>query len=143
MSRDPEDGKRLDPASLHKYLYADGDPVNGIDPRGLEEAVEFNLTLIAGGSAGAAVLPELTAGLAQFVAVAQQYVGLAYLTFQDIMTVAAQAQFTQALGRYLACEILGELVIRVLSQDSLDENETAIVALIPGHLCFEFAHNGH
>jgi RHS repeat-associated protein len=40
LSRDPEDGKPLDPASLHKYLYADGDPVNGFDPRGREDLVE-------------------------------------------------------------------------------------------------------
>ena len=29
-----------DPASLHKYLYANGDPVNGIDPMGREELVD-------------------------------------------------------------------------------------------------------
>jgi hypothetical protein len=34
MGRDPEDGMTSDPKSLHKYLYADGDPVNGIDPTG-------------------------------------------------------------------------------------------------------------
>jgi RHS repeat-associated protein len=36
MSRDPLDGQLKDPRSLHKYLYADGDPVNGIDPMGRE-----------------------------------------------------------------------------------------------------------
>lgn len=34
MSRDPEDGKKKIPATLHKYLYANGDPINGIDPTG-------------------------------------------------------------------------------------------------------------
>ena len=34
LSRDPEDGKAVDPASLHKYLYAGGNPVNRIDPSG-------------------------------------------------------------------------------------------------------------
>jgi RHS repeat-associated protein len=34
LSRDPEDGKPIDPKTLHKYLYADGDPINGIDPSG-------------------------------------------------------------------------------------------------------------
>jgi hypothetical protein len=34
MSRDPKDGYIDEPASLHKYLYANGDPVNGIDPTG-------------------------------------------------------------------------------------------------------------
>ena len=34
MTRDPEDGNPVDLKTLHKYLYAGGDPVNKIDPRG-------------------------------------------------------------------------------------------------------------
>jgi RHS repeat-associated protein len=45
MSRDPLDGKALDPASLHKYLYSGGDPVNAWDPSG-RDMVEFSLVLI-------------------------------------------------------------------------------------------------
>jgi RHS repeat-associated protein len=37
MSRDPYNGVRNDPASLHKYLYAGGDPVNLLDPTGRAE----------------------------------------------------------------------------------------------------------
>jgi RHS repeat-associated protein len=40
MSRDPEEGNQLDPKTLHKYLYAEGDPTDGIDPRGREVLVE-------------------------------------------------------------------------------------------------------
>jgi hypothetical protein len=36
LSRDPEEGTLTDPKTLHEYLYADGDPVNVIDPRGRE-----------------------------------------------------------------------------------------------------------
>jgi RHS repeat-associated protein len=36
MSRDPENGKIKEPATLHKYLYAGGDPVNAIDRTGRE-----------------------------------------------------------------------------------------------------------
>jgi RHS repeat-associated protein len=36
MSRDPLDGQAKDPASLHKYLYAGGDPINLLDPTGRE-----------------------------------------------------------------------------------------------------------
>ena len=43
MSRDPEAGKIKIPASLHKYLYAGGDPVNRIDPRGRDALLEFQL----------------------------------------------------------------------------------------------------
>src|SRR5579863_9205385 len=39
MSRDPEDGKRTDPKTLHKYLYAGGDPVNAKDPTGRDDDV--------------------------------------------------------------------------------------------------------
>jgi hypothetical protein len=34
MSRDPEDGDSSNPAALHKYIYAGGDPVNLADPTG-------------------------------------------------------------------------------------------------------------
>jgi RHS repeat-associated protein len=34
LSRDPEEGNRFDPRTLHKYLYVGGNPVNRIDPRG-------------------------------------------------------------------------------------------------------------
>jgi len=34
MSRDPEDGDPTDPATLQKYLYANGDPTNRMDPSG-------------------------------------------------------------------------------------------------------------
>ena len=34
MSRDPEEGNPFDPKTLHKYLYAGGDPVNLKDPTG-------------------------------------------------------------------------------------------------------------
>jgi RHS repeat-associated protein len=39
LSRDPNEGESDDPASLHKYLYAGGDPVNGFDPTGWNTAV--------------------------------------------------------------------------------------------------------
>ena len=32
LHRDPEDGKTKVPQSLHKYLFAGGDPINRIDP---------------------------------------------------------------------------------------------------------------
>jgi RHS repeat-associated protein len=34
LSRDPDDHGQMDPNQLHKYLYADGDPANGVDPTG-------------------------------------------------------------------------------------------------------------
>jgi hypothetical protein len=45
MSRDPEDSWPTNSASLHKYLYASGDPVNRIDPRGRGDFVEYVFNL--------------------------------------------------------------------------------------------------
>jgi RHS repeat-associated protein len=44
LSRDPEDGKPIDPKTLHKYLYAGGDPVNALDPTGRADEVDVALT---------------------------------------------------------------------------------------------------
>jgi hypothetical protein len=57
MSRDPEAGVLTDPASLHKYLYANGDPVNGWDPMGREDMTEVQKLLVR----AAAVVGVLTA----------------------------------------------------------------------------------
>jgi RHS repeat-associated protein len=45
MSRDPENGKIKDPRTLHKYLYAEGDPVNRIDPKGKDAIAEYAVEL--------------------------------------------------------------------------------------------------
>ena len=41
MSRDSLEGNFFDPKTLHKYLYAGGDPVNGWDATGHEEEIEY------------------------------------------------------------------------------------------------------
>jgi len=43
LSRDPEAGKPIDPKTLHKYLYAGGDPVNAQDPSGRASIIEWIL----------------------------------------------------------------------------------------------------
>jgi RHS repeat-associated protein len=45
LSRDPEDDKLYDQAAFHKYLYASGNPVNRIDPRGRPDLVETGFAL--------------------------------------------------------------------------------------------------
>jgi RHS repeat-associated protein len=44
LSRDPEDGHRWDPKTLHKYLYANGDPVSLNDPTGRAAFIETIFT---------------------------------------------------------------------------------------------------
>ena len=43
LSRDPLNGNAFDPKTLHKYLYAGGDPINSIDPMGREDLIEFSI----------------------------------------------------------------------------------------------------
>jgi RHS repeat-associated protein len=49
LSADPFVGGRLNPTSLHRYLYASNDPVNRIDPTGRSDA---NLTSLMTANAG-------------------------------------------------------------------------------------------
>jgi RHS repeat-associated protein len=46
LSRDPKDGDTTDPKTLHKYLYANGDPVNRLDPRGRAGIMEYGAILV-------------------------------------------------------------------------------------------------
>ncbi len=41
---DPELGKIFDPGTLHKYVYANGNPTNRVDPLGLD-AFEYSADL--------------------------------------------------------------------------------------------------
>jgi hypothetical protein len=40
LSRDPYHGHIGSQSTLHKYSYASADPVNRVDPLGLEDAIE-------------------------------------------------------------------------------------------------------
>jgi RHS repeat-associated protein len=46
LGRDPEYGKPINPATLHKYLYAGGDPVDRIDPRGRADTADYTSLLL-------------------------------------------------------------------------------------------------
>jgi RHS repeat-associated protein len=45
MSRDPLDGQAKIPATLHKYLYAQGDPLNKVDPSGRDAIITYALSI--------------------------------------------------------------------------------------------------
>ena len=63
VGRDPEDGIVTDPATLHKYVYAGGDPVNLVDPTGRTEAVaDRPLSGSAGEYLGILTISALQAG---------------------------------------------------------------------------------
>ena len=80
MSRDPEDGKPIDPQSLHKYLYAGGDPVNLIDPTGRADEGETGLTFALIDTAPLPYLTELAGGA---YAAAESYAAAAALRLAE------------------------------------------------------------
>ena len=59
LTRDPANGQMTDPKSLHKYLYAGGDPIDMIDPTGRQDMIEYTL-LIAKATTGAFCLGTAT-----------------------------------------------------------------------------------
>jgi len=82
MSRDPENGDHLAPKSLQKYLYADGDPVNGIDPMGREDLFEYRFSpgpsLICGGSLYCGITAKQVIGGSLVLAVFGRFIGKAF-----------------------------------------------------------------
>ena len=52
LSQDPENGIVTDPKTLHKYIYAGGDPVNFADPSGKAQAAAGTMGGAAGEYAG-------------------------------------------------------------------------------------------
>ena len=134
LSRDPEDGYANDPKSLHKYLYAGGDPVNGMDPTGRDE-VEYGLTFAL---IDTAVLPELTAlvGTAATNALAAAGVTDAIAAIQaaaeagsyeeaiaGLQEAALQILRTKPLVRAFLCAPVG--LAYKLAADQLDEYAAA------------------
>ncbi len=59
MGTDPWRGNQYDPKTLHKYLYAGGDPVNWVDPSGREAMLEAALIQGALSLPSAVVLPPI------------------------------------------------------------------------------------
>jgi len=80
MSRDPEDGVPTDPATLHKYDYADGDPVDGTDPSGRNAVMEYTEVTV---KIDIGALPAVAA-LGCAVSVAYNVIALNVITARDI-----------------------------------------------------------
>jgi len=134
LSRDPQDGQPEDPASLHKYLFADGDPIDLMDPTG-RGAAEYQLTFVPGGTAAAAALPELVAGATQFWAAAQVYAGLTYLTAQDVLALIADVVVTKGIAKVLACGTVGLMASEIMTKQKVPYAAKVSVSLALSYMC--------
>jgi RHS repeat-associated protein len=77
---DPFFGNLNDPQSLHKYLYTNGDPVNGIDPTGLFTSAGLACSIGIGMSVGAIGIPVVGATYLSFTGQVSPMIILAKLT---------------------------------------------------------------
>jgi RHS repeat-associated protein len=68
MSRDPRPGYIMRPIGLHKYLYANGDPVDYVDPSGRGAMLETGDIDLVIGQRSLPALTELVGGTAEQVA---------------------------------------------------------------------------
>lgn len=89
LSRDPENGMAADPATLHKYMYANGDAANLADPTGRAAGGVNTAPGTAGG--GAAGYAELTRTVMSIVEAAAPVIVAAEvcaLLYEDTKTIA-------------------------------------------------------
>jgi RHS repeat-associated protein len=140
MSRDPEDGQLNDPKTLHKYLYAGGDPIDALDPTGRADL--FETALIEGGSLRAGIVPalvELVGGtatqIAAWAATIEQYIGIAYLTFQDITAVIADIAVTRGIVKTFFCGTGGFLLGKFLGEHGATDAEKWAAGLAFSYVC--------
>lgn len=123
MSRDPENGRPLNPGSLHKYLYADGDPVNGLDRSGWADEEEQGGIISWITKRAPPALAALTEGAAQAAATIQYYAGLAYLTLNDFLAALAANEYVGAITKTLGCITVGVMLNRMLNEVNLTEDD--------------------
>jgi RHS repeat-associated protein len=117
MSRDPEDGRIAKPATLHKYLYAGGDPVNGSDPTGRAEL--FESAIITGGSALTATEAGIlvVGGTAAEVALVIDEIAAGTAEIAELLAEASAAAaegLTDAAADFLieAVDVYSELLVK-------------------------------
>jgi RHS repeat-associated protein len=127
LSRDPEDGDPTDPASLHKYLYANGDPINGLDPSGRADTIETVFTISVIATPTEVGLSALAGQATAAIALLQAGAGQAFLTAQYVFELIAAAGEATGLSKVFVCGAVGLAVARVEAENKiLDPTKTAI-----------------
>ena len=89
LSRDTNEGQRRNPMSLHKYLYANGDPINRIDPFGREAMLEVGSLDAIIGTTSVPALVELAGGTAAQIAAWANTLNAGIALIYDLLSEAA------------------------------------------------------
>jgi RHS repeat-associated protein len=157
MSRDPEDGYAKDPASLHKYLYAKGDPLNRFDPSGRAATMQFLFTTAVVAAPAEVAAEEFLGGTAASIANWMAALEAGTAEISELLGEAADALFNNAfdaatdlieeaigvyedllreessvgaLVRYLSCEIVGLSGSRILELVDADPRLVDVVKVV-------------
>jgi len=135
LSRDPLDGDPTDPQSLHKYLYAGGDPVNRIDPSGRADSIEtiFTITVIA--TPTEVALSALAGQATAAIALLQMAAGQAYLTAQYAFELIAAAGEATGISKLLVCGAVGLVVAQVEAEHKITNPEKTAIGLAFSYAC--------
>jgi RHS repeat-associated protein len=135
LSRDPLEGDPADPQSLHKYLYAGGDPVNRIDPSGRADSIEtiFTITVIA--TPTEVALSALAGQATAAIALLQMAAGQAYLTAQYAFELIAAAGEATGISKLLVCGAVGLVVAQVEAEHKITNPEKTAIGLAFSYAC--------
>ncbi|HXN52696.1 MAG TPA: RHS repeat-associated core domain-containing protein [Candidatus Acidoferrum sp.] len=68
ITTDPLDGDPESPISLHRYLYANADPINNSDPTGLQDLIDISISLAIDSTLTSISAGLTTVGVLSFVA---------------------------------------------------------------------------
>ena len=139
LSRDPLEGDPTDPQSLHKYLYAGGDPVNRIDPSGRADSIEtiFTITVIA--TPTEVALSALAGQATAAIALLQMAAGQAYLTAQYAFELIAAAGEATGISKVLVCGAVSFVVARVEAENKISDPTKTAISLAFGYACTRLA----
>jgi RHS repeat-associated protein len=141
MSRDPEDHSLRNPNALHRYLYANGEPVNRIDPSGRSATLQFvfttaeisapaeaGLTALVGGTGASidAAMTLLETGISEILedlAAAATEQGLAawesiVQAVDDFDAIMAEKSIIGGIVQNFACAELGIIASEVVQTAS-------------------------
>jgi RHS repeat-associated protein len=135
LSRDPENGDPTDPQSLHKYLYAGGDPVNRIDPSGRADSIEtiFTITVIA--TPTEVALSALAGQATAAIALLQMAAGQAFLTAQYAFELIAAAGEATGISKLFVCGAVGLVVAQVEAEHKITNPEKTAISLAFSYAC--------
>jgi RHS repeat-associated protein len=127
LSRDPEDGDPINPASLHKYLYANGDPVNMLDPRGRAATIETIFTVSVISTPTEVALSTLAGQALEAIALLQAGAGQVFLTTQYMLELVAAFVHASGIEKFLVCTAGGLMLSQYLDEKHISGWDKVLV----------------